>query len=95
MDLTTFRNFPCIPYFSIVPSRKTRKHAKKHKPWYDNNCRQLKKKLQKLAKEINPTASQSLRQEYFAVKKKYEKLVKKMYKRYKNQLLNEINTLSE
>lgn len=79
---------------SLVPSRKTRKHTKKHKPWYDNTCRQLKKKLQKLAKEINPTASQSLRQEYFAVKKIYKKLVEKMYKRYKNQLLNEINTLN-
>ncbi|KAL9962008.1 hypothetical protein ACROYT_G031060 [Oculina patagonica] len=33
---------------SLVPSRKTRKHTKKHKPWYDNTCRQLKKKLQKL-----------------------------------------------
>ena len=43
---------------SLVPSRKTHKHTKKHKPWYDNTCRQLKKKLQKLAKEINPTASQ-------------------------------------
>ncbi|KAL9967640.1 hypothetical protein ACROYT_G025915 [Oculina patagonica] len=78
---------------SLVPSRKTRKHTKKHKPWYDNTCRQLKKKLQKLVKEINPTAPQSLRQEYFAVKKKYKKLVKQMHKRYKNQLLNEINAL--
>ncbi|KAL9969651.1 hypothetical protein ACROYT_G021888 [Oculina patagonica] len=79
---------------SLVPSRKTRKYTKKHKPWYDNTCRQLKKKLQKLVKEITPTAPQSLRQEYFAVKKKYKKLVKQMHKRYKNQLLNEINALN-
>ena len=67
---------------------------KKNKPWYDNSCRQLKEKLRKLANKINPTSPRSLRQEYFVLKKKYKKLVKKMHKRYKNQLLNEINTLN-
>jgi len=47
--------------------------------------------MQKLANNINPTTPQSLRQEYFALKKKHKKLVKRMYKRYKNQLSNEIH----
>ena len=82
-----------VAELSLVPSRsKTRRKAKKNKPWYDNTCRQLKKKLQKLANKINPTTLRSLRQAYFVLKKKYKKLVKKMYKRYKNQHLNEINT---
>jgi len=58
-----------VAKLSLVPSRKTRKRTKKHKPWYDNICRQPKKKLQKLAKEINPTAPRSLRQEYFTLKR--------------------------
>ena len=43
---------------------------------------------------MNPTTHQSLRQEYFTVKKKYKRLVKKMHKEYKNNILKEINTLS-
>jgi len=35
-----------------------------------------------------------LREEDFVLKKKYKKLIKKMNKRYKNQLLNEVNTLN-
>ena len=53
-----------------------------------------KKKLQKLANKMNPTTPQSLRQEHFVLKKKYKKLANKTYKRYKNQLLNETNTLN-
>ena len=84
-----------VAEISLVPSlRKTRNKTKKNKPWYDNTCRQLKKELQKLANKINPTAPRSLRHEYFVLKKKYKKLVKKMHKRYKNQLLDEINTLN-
>ena len=84
-----------VAEISLVPSRrKTRKKTKKNKPWYDNTCRQLKKELRKLANKINPTAPRSLPQEYFVLKKKYKKLVKKMHKRYKNQLLDEINTLN-
>ena len=84
-----------VAEISLVPSlRKTRNKTKKNNPWYDNTCRQLKKELQKLANKINPTAPRSLRQEYFVLKKKYKKLVKKMHKRYKNQLLDEINTLN-
>ena len=70
------------------------KRPKKNKPWYDNTCRQLKRELRKLANKINPTAPRSLRQEYFVLKNKYKKLVKKMHKRYKNQFLDEINTLN-
>ena len=79
---------------SLVATRKARKNSKKNKPCYDNNCRQLKKKLQNLAKKMNPTTHQSLRQEYFTIKKKYKRLVKKMHKEYKNNILTEINTLS-
>ena len=78
---------------SLATSRKARKNSKKNKLWYDNNCRQLKKKLQNLAKKMNPTTHQSLRQEYFTVKKKYKRLVKTMHKEYKNNILKEINTL--
>ena len=85
-----------VAEISLVPSRgKTLKKTKRNKPWYDNTCRQLTKELWKLAKKIqNPTAPRSLRQEYFVLKKKYKKLVKKMHKRFKNQLLDEINTLN-
>ena len=39
---------------SLVPSRKTRKHTKKHKPWYDNTCRQLKKSCRNLQRKLIP-----------------------------------------
>ena len=65
-----------------------------NKPWYDNNCRQLKKKLQNLAKKMNLTTHQSLRQDYFTIKKKYKRLVKKMHKEYNNNILKETITLS-
>ena len=70
-----------VAEISPVPLRgKTLKKTKeKSKPWCDNTCRQLKKELRKLANKINPTAPRSLRQEYFVLKKKYEKLVKKMH----------------
>ena len=94
-EISQFNQIPkSVAEISLVPSRrKTRKKTKK-KPWYDNTCRQLKKELRKLANKINPTAPRSLRQEYFVLKKKYNKLVKKMHKRYKNQLLDETNTLN-
>ena len=41
---------------------------------------------------MNPTTYQSLRQGYFTVKKKYKRLVKKMHKEYKNNILKKINT---
>ena len=80
---------------SLVPSKKKRKNKSKNsKPWYDNTCRQSKKQLQHLAKKMNPTTHRSLQQEYFALKKKYKKQVKLMHKKYKNDLINEINALS-
>ena len=79
---------------SLVPSKKKWKNTKKGKPWYDNRRRQLKKQLQHLAKKMNPTTHRSLQKEYFALKKKYKKQVKLMHKKYKNDLINEINALS-
>ena len=74
-------------------SRKTTKTNKRKKPWYDHTCRQLKKQLQELVKKINLSSHQSLRQDYFFLKKKYKKHVKMMHKRYKKQIVNEINAL--
>ena len=54
----------------------------------------LKKQLQHLAKKMNPTTHRSLQKEWFALKKKYKKQVKLMHKKYKNDLINEINALS-
>ena len=82
---------------SLVPSKSKWKNTQKSKPWYDNTCRQLKKQLQHLAKKMNPATHRSLQQEYFqyfALKKKYKKQVKLMHKKYKNDLINEINALS-
>ena len=79
---------------SLVPSKNKWKNTQKSKPWYDNTCRQLKKQLQHLAKKMNPTTYRSLQKEYFALKKKYKKQVKLMHKKYKNDLINEINALS-
>ena len=76
---------------SLVLSKKKWKNSK---PWYDNTCRQLKKQLQHLAKKMNPATDRSLQQEYFALKKKYKKQVKLMHKKYKNDLINEIDALS-
>ena len=53
----------------------------------------LKKQLQHLAKKVNPTTHRSLQQQYFALKKKYKKQVKLMHKKYKNDLINEIDSL--
>ena len=78
----------CLP-----ASRKTSKTTKEKKPWYDHTCRQLRKQLQQLVKKINPSSQQSLRQDYFVLKKKYKKRVKMMHKRYKKQIVNEINAL--
>ena len=79
---------------SLVPSKKKWKHTKNSKPWYDNTCIQLKKQLQQLAKKMNPATHRSLQQEYFGLKKKYKKEVKLMHKKYKNDLINEIDALS-
>ena len=79
---------------SLVQSKKKRKNKSKNsKPWYYNTCRQSKKQLQHLAKKMNPTTHRSLQQEYFAVKKKHKKQVKLMHKKYKNDLINEIDAL--
>ena len=43
---------------------------------------------------MNPTTYRSLQKEEFALKKKYKKQVKLMHKKYKNDLINEINALS-
>lgn len=79
---------------SLVLSKKKWKNTKNSKPWYYNTCRQLKKQLQHLAKKMNPTTQRSLQKEYFALKKKCKKQVKLMYKKYKSNLINEINALS-
>ena len=63
----------------LATSRKTSKTTKEKKPWYDHTCRQLKKQLQQLVKKINPSSQQSLRQDYFVLKKKYKKHVKMMH----------------
>ena len=46
-------------------------------------------------KKMNPTTHRSLQKEYFALKKKYKKQVKLMHKKYKNDLINEINARSQ
>ena len=84
----------CAAKISLVPSKKKWKNTNKSKPWYDNKCRQLKKQLQHLAKKMNPTTHRSLQKEYFGLKKKYKKQVKLMHKKYKIDLINEINSLS-
>ena len=43
---------------------------------------------------MNPTTHRSLQNEYFALKEKCKKQVKLMHKKYKNDLINEINALS-
>ena len=80
---------------SLVPSKNKWKNTKESKPWYDSTCRQLKKQLQHLAKKMNPTTHRSLQKEYFALKKKYKKQVKLMHKKFKNDLINEINARSQ
>ena len=75
-------------------SRKTSKTTKEKKPWHDHTCRQLKKQLQQLVKKISPSSHQSLRQDYFVLKKEYKKHVKMMHERFKKQILNEINALN-
>ena len=77
----------------LATSRKRSKNTKEKKPWYDHTCRQLKKQLQQLAKKINPSSHQSIRKDYFVLKKKCKKPVKMMHKRYKKQIVNEINVL--
>ena len=49
--------------------------------------------LTQLVKKINPSSHQSLRQDYFVLKKKYKKHVKMMHKRYIRQIVNEISAL--
>ena len=44
---------------------------------------------------MNPTTHRSLQKEYFALKKKYKKQVKLMHKKFKNDLINEINARSQ
>ena len=79
---------------SLAPSKKKWKNTKNSKPWYDNICIQLNKQLQHLVTKMNPATHRSLQQEYFALKKKYKKEVKWMHKKYKNDLINEIDALS-
>ena len=80
---------------SLVSSKIKWKNTKESKPWYDSTCRQLKKQLQHLAKKMNPTTHRSLQKEYFALEKKYKKQVKLMHKKFKNDLINEINARSQ
>ena len=53
----------------------------------------IKETTATISKKINPSSHQSLRQDYFVIKKKYKKHVKMMHKIYKKQIVNEINAL--
>ena len=77
----------------LATSRKTSKTTKEKKPWYDHTCRQLKKQLQQLVKKINPQFSPVTTTRLFVLQKKCKKHVKIMHKRYKKQIVNEINAL--
>ena len=71
---------------SLKKKKISKKNNKqKSNTWYDSECRYLKKKLQDTVKKLNcPHNShrETLRKDYFIVKKKYKKLVKKKHREY-------------
>lgn len=81
---------------SLKKKQVSKKKNKKSNTWYDSECRYLKKKLQDTIKQLNCTHnshSQTLRKDYFIIKKKYKKLVKKKHREYKNLIFDEIKRL--
>ena len=69
--------FNSVAKSCLATSQKTSKTTKEKKPWYDHTCRQLKKQLKQLVKKIDPSSHQSLRQDYFVLKKRNTKRMSK------------------
>ena len=81
-------------------SLKTKQKPKKikSKPWFDDHCKSLKKRLKLISKELNMNSmnreSNQLRFNYFSLKKKYKKLVKQKQRSYKENIFKKIKDLN-
>lgn len=64
-------------------SPQKRQQTANHQKWYTKECISLKNQLSKLAKQINCTNYNSLKNKYFQLKKKYKTLVKKAQRKFK------------
>ena len=90
-ELITDAAKSCQPLY-----RKKCKHKKKYKSkkWFDKSCWNLKKVILQCAKQVasHPDCP-ILRGKLFTLKKQYKKLVKFKKKKFKNEILEKIQTL--
>lgn len=83
----------CCLKIKSTRQNKSNKRNKKHKPWFNAECKYLKNVLKKIAKEINTTNFNSKRHEYYNIKKKYKKAIKKAHRHFKNTIIKEMESL--
>ena len=72
------------------------KNKKQGQKWYDENCHTLKKNLRNLGKLLSKYPNDPfLRHIFFAKRKEYKKLIKKMKRKFHNSMLEKIQNLSD
>ena len=87
--------YDCLASCKIHVKKKISKNRKKrHKRWFDEDCIELKRNMQKQARMIRiQNGSLDSVQRFFAAKKKFKKCVKRKHLLYKNKLVESLNML--
>ena len=76
-----------------ITKRTKRKH--KHKKWFDTDCRDLKRSVNRANRLLIRTPwDVNARESFFRQRKQYKKLMKYKEKHYKSQIIDKLNTLN-
>ena len=89
-----FSEISCESSLKILKRKKQinkNKNKKQRQKWYDENCHTLKKNLRNLGKLLSKYPNDPfLCYNFFAKRKEYKKLTKKMKRKFHNSLLEKI-----
>ena len=75
---------------------KIKKHKKRNKEYFDTNCYNKRREVQRLAKLVNNSPNNiSLRRSYHQTKRMYKLMIKNKQRSYKEQKLKQISNLMD
>ena len=77
-------------------SIKMKKTTKKQQPWFNLNCRKLKRQLNHISKEVNKNPDNPyLRSNFYKIRKEYRKLIKSSKRKYEEDVISNLEDSSK
>ena len=85
---------------SVVPTKRPTTNSKKsaariRKKWYDSDCRELKRSLNRANRSLQKKPwDPETRESFFAVRKRYKRLIKFKVRKYRDNIISKLNNVT-